>query len=87
LYKTLKRYDESETYYKIALSLDSNANIVYYNLACLYATMGDTKKSLKSLETDLIKGYINFDLIGSDEDLNNIRKLEEFDVLIKKYKK
>jgi tetratricopeptide (TPR) repeat protein len=65
---------------------DKNDAGNYYDAACLYARMGETKKSLNMLETALHKGYRRFEHMGKDDDLENIRSTNEYKKLIEKYK-
>ena len=66
---------------------DKNASGNYYDAACLYARMGETKKALNMLETALCKGYRRFEHMGKDDDLENIRSTKEYKMLIEKYRK
>lgn len=65
---------------------DKNDAGNYYDAACLYARMGETKKALNMLETALHKGYRRFEHMEKDDDLENIRSTNEYKTLIKKYK-
>ncbi len=53
-----------------------NTPVFHYNLACLYARMGDKKKALHHLETAVKNGYDNLEQIISDKDLENLRDTE-----------
>lgn len=57
----------------------------YYDYACLYGRMGNTKKSLEYLEKSLDLGYKRFSHIAIDHDMDLIRDTDEFKALIKKY--
>ncbi len=57
----------------------------YYDAACLYSLMGETRKSLEYLRKSLELGYRNFHHIRRDRDLNNIRDTEEFKALMEEY--
>ncbi|MBO6117890.1 MAG: TonB family protein [Bacteroidales bacterium] len=58
----------------------------YYDAACLYSIMGEKQKAVNYLENALRKGYRRFAHIERDRDLDNIRNMQEFKDLIKKYK-
>ena len=58
----------------------------YYDQACLYARMGKKREAVSALHTALEKGYRSFAHIAADDDLDTIRELPEFKVMIKEYK-
>lgn len=62
---------------------DSDGN--NYDATCLYSLMGDSEKALYHLRRAFEKGYRKFSHIRADRDLNNIRKLKEFEKLILEY--
>jgi hypothetical protein len=51
------------------------------------ALMNRTEDSLKFLESALSQGWNNWKHLESDKDIENIRNLDRFKVLVKKYKK
>lgn len=57
----------------------------YYDLACLYARIGDTTKSLTALETAFEKGYRKFAHIENDRDMDTLRKLPEYKSMLEHY--
>lgn len=59
----------------------------HYYLASAHSNLDQKKEALKHLEEAMKNGYTEFDRIRSDEDLNAIRKGEEFEKLIVKYEK
>ncbi len=58
---------------------------IRYEAACLYSLMGDVDKSLEYLEESLKRGNKSYHHILTDDDLNNARKSEKFNDLIRKY--
>lgn len=58
---------------------------IYYDAACLYARMGEYAASLDYLKTALEKGCRRYGLLLTDDDLDPIRKTEEFKHLIHQY--
>lgn len=50
----------------------------YYNLACIYSRMNMPAESIKWLNVAIRKGYDNWELIKTDQDLDNIRTADEF---------
>lgn len=57
-----------------------------YNAACLFSLMGEKNMALRYLERSLDLGNRDFAHIGFDTDLDNIREMPEFKVLIEKYR-
>ena len=57
-----------------------------YNLACLYAQIGETDKALKSLEKVLKLVDDSREQIEADVDFDNIRKLPQYKQLLDKYR-
>lgn len=58
---------------------------VRYEAACLYSLMGNTEKSLYYLEESLKRGNKSYNHIMIDDDTDNIKNLDEFKALMKKY--
>ncbi|XP_010534850.1 PREDICTED: uncharacterized protein LOC104810318 [Tarenaya hassleriana] len=61
------------------------ASVASYNVACCYSKLNQVKAGLSALEEALKAGYEDFKRIRSDPDLENIRKSEEFDKLLKNF--
>lgn len=57
----------------------------YYDGACFYSRLGDLDKSLANLRLALEKGYRRFHHIRSDDDLVELRKTPEFEILMQEY--
>lgn len=58
----------------------------YYNAACFYSKMNRSKEALENLEISFKKGFLKFEHLKDDTDLDSIRELPEFKALVKKYK-
>ena len=58
--------------------------VVNYNLACSLALSGETERSVKAIQKAILKGFAEFDLLRSDEDLASLRELPEFRALLEK---
>jgi len=52
--------------------------IIFYNLACSFSLVGESKKSFKTLEKAVSLGYGEFNYILEDPDLENLRKSPGF---------
>lgn len=57
-----------------------------YDAACLYAQMEEKETAIKYLSMALGGGFRRFAHIERDDDLDNIREMEEFKALIDEYK-
>jgi tetratricopeptide (TPR) repeat protein len=57
----------------------------YYNAACLASLDKKTKEALQNLEISFQKGYADYEHIQQDTDLDNLRNIDEFKQLLKKY--
>lgn len=57
----------------------------YYNLACGWSLSNNTDTGMKYLKNALEKGFKDYNTISTDTDINNLRKLPEFNLLIKQY--
>lgn len=59
----------------------------YYDAACLYSRMKDKENALRNMEKSLGMGFRRFSHIERDDDLDFLREMDEFKVLIQKYKR
>ena len=85
-----KEGKEAEELYKEAFDKFEKA-IEYgassYNLSCVFALKGEKEKALKYLNNSLSKADIDVDFIEKDKDWKDYLADEEFNMLLKKYKK
>lgn len=58
----------------------------YYDLACVYSLLDRKQEALQALTTAMEKGFRGFRHIEVDQDLDNIREMQEFKELISTYK-
>ena len=58
--------------------------LVWYNLACSYALLGQSDEALVSLERSIGLGYRDAHLIREDRDLDSLRKDQRFDALLQR---
>lgn len=82
----LGRIDEARTWQDSILCNNPERGN-YYDAACLYSLMGETKKSLSYLRKALENGFCRFAHIRRDEDLDNIHDLPEFTTLMQEFEK
>lgn len=80
----LGKEEEAKAWMEKILNIDQSAG-TYYNAACLYSLTDEKEKSLNFLRTALEKGFRRFCHIRNDRDLNNIRILPEFNILLEEY--
>ena len=83
-YYYLNEYGKAKKHMAQILNSDSTAG-TYYDAACLYSLMNDSITSLKYLKTALEKGYRDFRHIVLDSDLDNLRQLDVFKMLMSQY--
>lgn len=61
--------------------------IVFYNLACSYALLNQTRPALNALSKAIELGYDDFEHLRTDSDLENLLKDEHFKKFIKELEK
>jgi predicted Zn-dependent protease len=59
--------------------------VVYYNLACSLAMLGDAKGALATLSRALELGYNDFSHLDVDPELDTLRHLPEYKTLLQNY--
>ncbi|XP_047966549.1 protein MET1, chloroplastic [Salvia hispanica] len=87
LYKSGKYEEALEKFESVLGSKPepNEASVASYNVACCYAKLDQIQAGLSALKDALDAGFEDFKRIREDPDLENIRKSEEFDPLLKKY--
>jgi len=71
----------------LALSLDSEESMVLYNIACIYAMLGDVEESLDCLERAVDAGLTLKGWIVNDTDLEPVRGNQRYVALVEKLDK
>jgi tetratricopeptide (TPR) repeat protein len=59
---------------RMAVLLDPDCAPAHYDLACYYALAGESVKALAALEAALDKGFCDFEWVGRDPDLRDLRE-------------
>lgn len=87
LYRDGKYEDALEKFESVLGSKpDANeASVASYNVACCYSKLDQVQAGLSALEDALEAGFEDFKRIRTDPDLENVRKSEEFDPLLKRF--
>ena len=81
----LGRDKEAEEWMDKIIASDPDDDGNYYDRACLYSRMGRPDESIAALRTAFEKGYRSFSHIRLDDDMDAVRDLPEFIMLIKEY--
>ena len=81
----LGRNKEAEEWMEKLIALDPEDAGNYYDKACLYSRMGRLEESVEALRVAFEKGYRSFSHIRLDDDMDAIRDLAEFKVLMEEY--
>jgi tetratricopeptide (TPR) repeat protein len=73
IYATRKEYDRALSFYKQMIAFEPEHAATAYNIACMNARRNKVEESVKWLRQAVNSGYSNWDLIRTDQDLENIR--------------
>ncbi|KAI3461907.1 hypothetical protein Pfo_018570 [Paulownia fortunei] len=87
LYKS-GNYEEALEKFESVLGSKPESNeaaVASYNVACCYSKLDQIQAGLSALEDAMEAGFEDFKRIRTDPDLDNIRKSEEFEPLLKKF--
>jgi len=85
LYLMDNQLKESNTYLLKAIEIDSTIILPYYNLACIHFRKEEFEQGLQHLERAFQNGYEDYNWLDEDEDLEDIRKTNEYKKLYDKY--
>ncbi|MCG8572392.1 MAG: tetratricopeptide repeat protein, partial [Spirochaetes bacterium] len=82
----LEEYEDALTHFLKAIELDEDRTDYYIWVARVYAKAYNNKKrTLEYIEKALDKGYKNTDSLLAIEEFSTLKKLDEFNDLLKKY--
>lgn len=87
LYK-IGKYEEALEKFESVLGSKpeyNEASVASYNVACCYSKLNQIQAGLSALEDALKSGFEDFKRIRTDPDLENVRKSENFDPLLKRF--
>ncbi|XP_038902944.1 protein MET1, chloroplastic [Benincasa hispida] len=87
LYKNAKYEEALEKFESVLGSKPTpdEASVASYNVACCYSQLNQLKAGLSALEDALEAGFEDFKRVRTDPDLSNLRTLEEFEPLVKRF--
>lgn len=85
-YLALGRKDEAIDFINRVIALDTLDAGSYYDAACIYSRIGEKQKALENLKLALEKGFRRFPHIDHDDDMDPIRNMPEFEVIIDEYR-
>ncbi|KAA0040116.1 hypothetical protein IC582_009726 [Cucumis melo] len=87
LYKNAKYEEALEKFESVLGSKPTpdEASVASYNVACCYSQLNQLKAGLSALEDALGAGFEDFKRVRTDPDLSNLRALEEFEPLVKRF--
>jgi Tfp pilus assembly protein PilF len=72
------KYAQAAEKLQAILDIDAKQPGVWYNLACVQALQGQDEKALDSLQHAVKAGYRDYKHMAGDDDLQSIRKTEQF---------
>ncbi len=86
IYMALGKLNKAEEDLKKASGLDPKNASANYNLACLYSVTNKIDLAADALDNALQNGFNDYDRLRNDPDLNNIRKVKDFQRILEKNK-
>jgi tetratricopeptide (TPR) repeat protein len=78
-----KEYEQALTISKKLVDLYPDRPETYYNVACVYARQRQIEESIEWLRKAIERGYSNWEMIKTDQDLENIRHTKDYQALIR----
>lgn len=81
----LDRRDDATSFMNKVLENDTTDAGNYYDAACFYSRIGDMEVAIEHLKTALDKGFKRFYHIRHDDDLEELRKMPEFEEIMAIY--
>ena len=69
-------------YARRALTINPDDPLLLYNIACMYAMLGNPEEAMNCLEKAVDKGYGQKDWVAHDSDLDSLRELPRFQTIV-----
>ncbi len=85
LYYNTKQWEAAEKNLLKWIQINPKKAVSYYDLACIKSFQNQIPEGLEYLEQSFKKGYQNLDIIKTDSDIENLRKTDAYQELLKKY--
>jgi tetratricopeptide (TPR) repeat protein len=82
-YKRQEEYEKALETFQTLIQRQPEIGVAYYNMACIYALQNEVDQSIDWLTRAIARGYVNWELIKTDSDLDNIRDSSAYKELIK----
>lgn len=82
----LGKDDEAMEWMQKVIDAEPDDAGVWYDKACLLCRMARPDEAVEAMRTALGKGYVNFEHIRADDDLDPIRGREDFKAMIEEYR-
>ena len=76
------RYAQVATSYELSLMIRDDNAVVWYNLACVRAHLGQKSDAVRALAGALEHGFNRYELLETDTDLDPLRKRDDFKALM-----
>jgi hypothetical protein len=80
-------HDMALEWYKKALEVDANFSDAYYNMACIYALQRKPNIAFRYLKIAALNGFVQPDVLESDEDLASVRSDPRYKEILKQMRK
>lgn len=85
IYQQKGNMEEAQKFYQKSCYL--NTSVGCYNLACVHSTKNNLDLSVQYLKMAIVNGYMDWEHIETDKDLANLKKSEDYQKILKEYKK
>ena len=76
------RHAQVATSYELSLMIRDDNAVVWYNLACVRAQLGQKSDAVEALASALEHGFNRYELLETDTDLDPLRKRDDFKALM-----
>jgi serine/threonine protein kinase/Tfp pilus assembly protein PilF len=74
--------EAATSYARRALTINPDDPLLLYNISCMYALLGNPNEALDCLEKAVDKGYGQKDWVAHDSDLDSLRSLPRFQLIV-----
>ncbi len=85
VYLKMKKLESARSHYSEAAKMGGNTAHLEYGLACVEALSGHRREALERLEAAFQLGYDDYENVTKDADLDALRGLVDFQILLRKH--